>query len=184
MELLFHGGGSEGHVLRRCWSEEDPERIETDFSQGKAARLQWPRSHRNRCQAFSGSAVCNRLSSLAPRPTELPPRWRRGTAQVATRRRLGQRLSCGGDRFDRGQPTKAAEYSLADNAYAKLLGQLSERKFDRISPELRANILDFCSDPSAAIEMKKDEDDWKNVLSELDQLKSITPTPIAARHPG
>jgi hypothetical protein len=93
-------------------------------------------------------------------------------------------LSCGGDRFDRGQPTKAAEYSLADNAYAKLLGQLSERKFDRISPELRANILDFYSDPSAAIEMKKDEDDWKNVLSELDQLKSITPTPIAARHPG
>jgi hypothetical protein len=65
-----------------------------------------------------------------------------------------------------------------------LLGQLSERKFDRISPELRANILDFYSDPSAAIEMKKDEDDWKNVLSELDQLKSITPTPIAARHPG
>ena len=86
--------------------------------------------------------------------------------------------------LDSGQPTKAAEYSLADNAYAKLLGQLSERKFDRISLELRANILDFYSDPSAAIKMKKDEDDWKNVLSELDQLKSITPTPIAARNPG
>jgi hypothetical protein len=86
--------------------------------------------------------------------------------------------------LDSGQPTKAAEYSLADNAYAKLLGQLSERKFDRISPELRANILDFYSDPSAAIVMKKDEDDWKNVLSELEQLKSITPTPIAARNPG
>jgi hypothetical protein len=37
--------------------------------------------------------------------------------------------------LDSGQPTKAAEYSLADNAYAKLLGQLSGRKFDRISPE-------------------------------------------------
>src|SRR5258708_33286873 len=42
--------------------------------------------------------------------------------------------------LDSGQPTNAAEYSLADNAYAKLLGQWSERKFDRISPELRANI--------------------------------------------
>jgi hypothetical protein len=84
--------------------------------------------------------------------------------------------------LDSGQPTKAAEYSLADNAYAKLLGQLSERKFDRISPELRANLLDFYSDLSAPIEVKKDEDDWKNVLSELDQLKSITPTPIAARN--
>src|SRR5437899_39723 len=38
--------------------------------------------------------------------------------------------------LDSGQPIKAAEYSLADNAYAKWLGQLSERKFDRISPEL------------------------------------------------
>ena len=86
--------------------------------------------------------------------------------------------------LDSGQPTKAAEYSLADNAYAKWLGQLSERKFDRISPELRANILDFYSDLSAPIEMRKDEGDWKNVLSELDQLKSITPTPIAARNPA
>jgi hypothetical protein len=86
--------------------------------------------------------------------------------------------------LDSGQPTKAAEYSLADNAYAKWLGQLSERKFDRISPELRANILDFYSDLSAPIEMRKDEDDWRNVLSELDQLKSIAPTPIAARNPA
>src|ERR1700732_2027872 len=88
--------------------------------------------------------------------------------------------------LDSGQPTKAAEYSLADNAYAKLLGQLSERKFDRTSPELRDNILDFYSDLSAPIEMKKDEDDWKHVLSELDQLQSITPTPtpIAARNPA
>ncbi len=77
--------------------------------------------------------------------------------------------------LDSGQPTKAAEYSLADNAYAKLLGQLSERKFDRISPELRANLLDFYSDLSAPIEVKKDEDDWN-------QLKSITPTPVAARN--
>ena len=86
--------------------------------------------------------------------------------------------------LDSGQPTKAAEYSLADNAYAKLLGQLSERKFDRTSPELRDNILDFYSDLSAAFEMKKDADDWKNVLSELEQLKSIAPTPIAARNPA
>src|SRR5712671_1889930 len=86
--------------------------------------------------------------------------------------------------LDSGQPTKAAEYSLADNAYAKLLGQLSDRKFDWISPELRDNILDFYSDPSAPIEIKKDKDDWKNVLSELAQLKSVAPTPIAARSPA
>ena len=52
--------------------------------------------------------------------------------------------------LDSGQPTKAAEYSLTDDTYAKLLGQLSSRKFDRTTPELRANILDFYSDLSAS----------------------------------
>src|SRR5712672_722711 len=48
--------------------------------------------------------------------------------------------------FDSGKPTKAAEYSITDDSYAKLLGQLSAGRFDRTSPELRANILDFYSD--------------------------------------
>ncbi len=80
--------------------------------------------------------------------------------------------------LDSGQATKAAEYSLTDDTYAKLLGQLSSRKFDRTTPELRDNILDFYSDLSASIETKKDPDDWKNVLAELDQLKLMTPIPI------
>jgi len=79
--------------------------------------------------------------------------------------------------LDSGQPTKAAEYSLTDDTYAKLLGQLSSRKFDRTTPELRANILDFYSDVSASINTKKDQNDWKNVLTELDQLKSAAPVP-------
>jgi hypothetical protein len=85
--------------------------------------------------------------------------------------------------FDSGQATKAAEYSLTDDSYAKLLGQLSSRKFDRTTPELRANILDFYSDLSASIETKKKQDDWKNVLTELDQLKAMTPIPTAAGSP-
>jgi Zinc dependent phospholipase C len=79
--------------------------------------------------------------------------------------------------LDSGQATNAAEYSLTDDTYAKLLGQLSSRKFDRTTPELRANILDFYSDVSASINTKKDQNDWKNVLTELDQLKSAAPVP-------
>src|SRR6266446_2467777 len=86
--------------------------------------------------------------------------------------------------FDSGKPTKAAEYSLTDDSYAKLLGQLSERKFDRTSPELRANILDFYSDLSVLIATKKDEDDWKTVLSQLDQLKAMAPAPTVAGSPA
>jgi hypothetical protein len=86
--------------------------------------------------------------------------------------------------LDSGQETKAAEYSLTDDTYAKLLAQLSNRKFDLTSPELRDNILDFYSDLSAPIETKKERDDWESVLSELEQLKSITPIPVAAAIPA
>src|SRR6202165_2611892 len=82
--------------------------------------------------------------------------------------------------LDSGKPTKAAEYSLADDTYAKLLGQLASRKFDRVTPELRDNILDFYSDLSASIKTKKDQDDWKQVLAQLEQLKSAPPVPAVA----
>lgn len=85
--------------------------------------------------------------------------------------------------FDTGQATKAAEYSLADDTYAKLLGQLSGRKFDRTAPALRDNILGFYSDLSASIETKKDHENWKEVLVELDQLKAMTPISTVAGSP-
>jgi hypothetical protein len=85
--------------------------------------------------------------------------------------------------FDSGRPTKAAEYSLTDETYSKLLGQLAERKFDRMTPELRDNILDFYSDLSAPIATKKDRDDWKKVLAALEQLKSMTPASTVADEP-
>ena len=85
--------------------------------------------------------------------------------------------------LDSGQPTKAAEYSLTDEAYAKLLTQLSERKFDLTSPELRADILQFYSDPSAAIETKKDPLRWQRVLVSLDQLKSAELVSTVAANP-
>ncbi len=79
--------------------------------------------------------------------------------------------------FDTGKMTKAAEYTLTDDSYAKLLDKLSERKFDRTSPELRENILNFYGDLSAPFETKKDAARWQAVLTSLDQLKLVTPTP-------
>jgi hypothetical protein len=74
--------------------------------------------------------------------------------------------------LDTGKPTKAAEYSLTDDVYAKLLVQLSDKKFDLTSPELRTNILQFYSDPSATIETKKDPARWHSVQTSLDLLES------------
>jgi hypothetical protein len=86
--------------------------------------------------------------------------------------------------LDSGNKTKAAEYSLTDDTYAQLLAQLSEWKFDRTSPELRDNILQFYSDLSLPIETKKDQVRWQGVLTALDQLKSATPVPTVADSPG
>jgi hypothetical protein len=83
--------------------------------------------------------------------------------------------------LDTGVPTKAAEYSLTDEAYAGLLAHLSQRKFDLASPDLRQNILEFYSDLSAPIETKKNLADWQNVLTELDQMKALPPVIRAAQ---
>ena len=86
--------------------------------------------------------------------------------------------------LDSGQETKASEYSLADDAYAKLLAQLSERKFDRATTELRENILEFYSDLSLPIETKRDQVRWEGVLTSLDQLKTISSGPTVAVSPA
>jgi hypothetical protein len=82
--------------------------------------------------------------------------------------------------LDSGQATKAAEYSLTDDAYARLLAQLSDRKFDLTSPELRDNILQFYSEPTAPIETRKDPVRWQSVLMSLDQLRAVSPVASTA----
>ena len=81
--------------------------------------------------------------------------------------------------LDTGKKTKAAEYPLTDESYATLLAKLSEREFDRTSPELRENILEFYSDLSVPIETKKDTVRWQSVLTSLDQLKALTLVPAS-----
>jgi len=80
--------------------------------------------------------------------------------------------------LDSGNLTKAAEYTLTDETYAKLLTRLSDQQFKQTGPALRANILDFYSDLSLPIETKKDQGHWRGVLMSLDQLKMITPADV------
>jgi hypothetical protein len=86
--------------------------------------------------------------------------------------------------FDTGKATKAAEYSLTDDTYAKLLSQLADRKFDLTTADLREDVLQFYSNLSAPIETKKDQARWQSVLKSLDQLKSVTPNATVADSPA
>jgi hypothetical protein len=73
--------------------------------------------------------------------------------------------------FDTGQPTRAGEYKLADETYAKLLEQSSKKQFENMTPELRQNILSFYGNLNAPIATKRNKDDWQKTLRALDRLK-------------
>jgi hypothetical protein len=85
--------------------------------------------------------------------------------------------------FDTGKSTKAAEYSLTDDTYARLLTELSKRQFDLTKMALRDNILEFYSDLSAPIDTKKDDARWQAVLAGLEQLRAAIPLPNLAANP-
>jgi hypothetical protein len=57
---------------------------------------------------------------------------------------------------------------------------LSGGKFEKVSPELRTNLLDFYSDLSLPIATKTNQSDWQGVLTALEQLKSTTPVATSA----
>jgi hypothetical protein len=78
--------------------------------------------------------------------------------------------------FDTGNPTRAGEYKLTDETYAKLLDKLAKTKFAGLQPELRNNILAFYHDPSAPNYIKKKREKWAKAQQELEQLKATART--------
>ena len=72
------------------------------------------------------------------------------------------RLRLGNENFDLGRPTREGEYRMADQAYARLLEKLADEKATP-SPELRANILAYYTQPAVLSDKAR---------SELEALKS------------
>ena len=77
--------------------------------------------------------------------------------------------------FDTGKPVVAAQYKLADDSYAYLMGKLAERHFDRLTPELRDNIQAFYRNPQAPIATKRHQNDWAKLQEQLRELQQATP---------
>ena len=82
---------------------------------------------------------------------------------------------------DTGKETSAGEYSLSDKTYADLLDKLAQHNFDQVSPDLRANILAYYSDPNALMAARKGKEkdkkikiDWAKLEKEIDQLKAYS----------
>jgi hypothetical protein len=73
--------------------------------------------------------------------------------------------------FDTGKDTRAGEYKLADQTYARLLHDLAKRNFDQVTPDLRTNILAFYGNLNAPLATKKDKKAWVQTMVDLQKLR-------------
>ena len=77
--------------------------------------------------------------------------------------------------FDTGHPTRAGEYPLADETYGEWLRKLAGKKFEKLSPPARRNILAFYDGPAKAPASEKEQSDDKQRATReaLAQLRAL-----------
>ena len=82
--------------------------------------------------------------------------------------------------FDTGRMTQAGEYVLTDKAYARLLDELTQHNFERVTAELRENILTFYRDAKSPVATERDAIAWQKTQDELKQLQAFAPPATAS----
>jgi Zinc dependent phospholipase C len=80
--------------------------------------------------------------------------------------------------FDTGGVTGPGKYRMNDEAHAKLLGMLAERKFAEASPGVREELLHFFSEPDAPYATKRNVKAWAKVQVQLEQMKAAPPSEV------
>ena len=77
------------------------------------------------------------------------------------------------DNLDTGATTLAADYRLADDSYAELLGRLNGKS---ISSAIRQDILSYYADLEKQYATKRSPERWQELLKDLNALKSMPVT--------
>ena len=80
--------------------------------------------------------------------------------------------------YDVGVVTPAGAYRLDDRAQCYWLGLLARKNFATITPPIRAELLNYYGNLSAPIATKRDKKKWRQLVAELQQLKTA-PAPAA-----
>ena len=77
--------------------------------------------------------------------------------------------------FDTGRPSRYGEYVLADETYAELLDELSDRRFESTPVALSRNIVAFYGEnPRPALNSRKARKQWTRVERALKALKQTS----------
>jgi hypothetical protein len=72
--------------------------------------------------------------------------------------------------LDVGDPTRAGQYTLADQAYDDLVRRLAKSNFAHLTPDLKANILAYFASGSARDKLSRHK--WRQTEEALAKLKS------------
>jgi len=84
--------------------------------------------------------------------------------------------------LDTGEPTRAGQYFMADEAYDDLVRRLAKTKFAHLTPDLKTAILSYFN--SGSPRDKLSHHDWKKTEEALKELKAYTPSPDANPQPS
>jgi hypothetical protein len=74
--------------------------------------------------------------------------------------------------YDVGEITPPGKYRLSDNIHAFWLHILAKKGFNTATPTIRAELLGYYRDLNAPLHTKKNANQWKHLLAELQQLKA------------
>ncbi len=84
------------------------------------------------------------------------------------------------DNFDTGTVTPPGVYFMNDDVHAELIEKLAKQNFAGITPDLRAELLQYYSDPNAPNATKRKPKDWAKLQVALQQLKNAPPPQVTA----
>jgi hypothetical protein len=101
--------------------------------------------------------------------------------QESLRQVDADQLQLANDNFDVGEITPPGVYGMNDDTHAKLLDRLAAQKFAGTTPEIRAELLSFYSDPNAPYATKRKRKEWSKVEVQLQQLKAAAAAPATAQ---
>jgi len=77
--------------------------------------------------------------------------------------------------LDSGKPATASEYTLADETYVDLMNDLSNDKFDMVTPDLRQNLLNYFAKYKPPLNSRKDRSRWSKLQESLMALNAQVP---------
>jgi hypothetical protein len=75
--------------------------------------------------------------------------------------------------YDVGVITPGGVYRLDDDTHAYWLNLLAQKSFGTVTPPISEDLLRYYSNLNAPLHTKKKPNDWKRLLTQLDELKCI-----------